>query len=89
MGAHSAGSLDATRVTVELLQNLGLDFEEEKEKAQSVNFKPANLGISKLSVDYSVKHRQMVTRNVVGRLKGSSHAAEPVLYNAAASHAMS
>jgi Zn-dependent M28 family amino/carboxypeptidase len=69
-------------VAVELFKSAGLNFEVEKKRAQSADFKPVVLGAAQLSVDYAVKHHQMVTKNVIGRLEGSGHAGESVLYSA-------
>jgi Zn-dependent M28 family amino/carboxypeptidase len=69
-------------VAVDLFRRVGLDFEAEKKKAQSASFKPVPLGNATLSADYSVKQVRVVSKNVVGRLEGTSHPAETIIYTA-------
>ena len=69
-------------IVVDLFRRVGLDFEAEKKKAQAASFRPVPLGNATLSVEYSVKHAQVVSKNVVGRLEGTTHPDETVIYTA-------
>ena len=59
----------------------GLDFEAEKKKAQSRDFKPAPLKAS-FSADYDVNAEVITSHNVAGVLPGTKHADEFVVYSA-------
>jgi Zn-dependent M28 family amino/carboxypeptidase len=69
-------------VAVDLFKRAGFNFEAEKKKAQSQDFKPVPLGSATLSVDYAVKQTRLTSSNVVGLLKGTGHPDEVVIYSA-------
>jgi Zn-dependent M28 family amino/carboxypeptidase len=69
-------------VAVDLFRGAGLDFEAEKKKAQSPDFKPVPLGNAKLSLDYTAEHSQIISKNVVGRIAGTTHPEETIIYTA-------
>ena len=69
-------------VAVEMFRAAGLDFEAEKKKAQSADFRPVVIKDTSLSADYRVKHAQVISKNVVAMKKGSTHADEFVFYTA-------
>jgi len=69
-------------VAVEMFRAAGLDFEAEKKKAQSADFKPVTLKDATFSAQCAVKHTEVVSHNVVGIVKGSKHPDETVIYTA-------
>jgi Zn-dependent M28 family amino/carboxypeptidase len=69
-------------VTVDLFRAAGQDFEAAKHAAQSRDFRPVPLGDATFSASYAVRHATIRSRNVLGRLPGSSHADETILYTA-------
>ncbi|CAN5255397.1 M28 family metallopeptidase [soil metagenome] len=69
-------------VAVELLRAAGHDFEALKQQAQTRGFQPVTLGNATFSAEYSVRRSTIRTRNVLGRLPGSTHPDETILYGA-------
>jgi Zn-dependent M28 family amino/carboxypeptidase len=69
-------------VAVDLFKRAGLNFETEKKKAQSADFKPIPIGNATLSVDYAVKQAKVTSNNVVGIVKGTGHPNETLIYAA-------
>ena len=69
-------------VAVALFKAAGLDFDTEKAKAQTEGFKPVELKGDSFSADYDVKTSVITSHNVVGKLVGTKHPAEAVLYGA-------
>lgn len=69
-------------LAVSLFQRAGLDFEAEKKKAQTAQFKPVPLGDATLSAAFGVKRDQVVTHNVIGKLEGTERPDETVIYSA-------
>lgn len=69
-------------VAVELFKAAGLDFEAEKKRAQTEGFKPVELKGAGFSADYAVKTAVITSHNVVGKLVGTKHPDEAVLYGA-------
>ena len=65
-----------------LFQRAGLDFEQAKQRAQQRDFAPIALGDARLSVDFKLKRERVVTHNVVGKLTGSQHPDETVIFSA-------
>ena len=65
-----------------LLQKAGLGFDELKVQARERNFHPAELKGVTLDVSFNVKREQVVSKNIVALLPGTSHADEWVLYTA-------
>ncbi len=68
-------------VAVALFEQAGLDFEEQKRKAQQTDFQPVVLGDAMLSADFALEHERVVTRNVVGKLTGGTFPDETVIYS--------
>lgn len=69
-------------LAVSLFERAGLDFETEKRRAQTAAFVPVPLGDATLSAAFAVKRDRVVTRNVIGRLEGTEHPDETVIYSA-------
>jgi len=69
-------------LAVQLFADAGLDFEQLKAAAQTRQFRPVELGGQTFSADYAVNRRQIVSHNVVGRIEGSTHPEETVVYSA-------
>jgi len=65
-----------------IFADAGLDFEAEKRKAMRADFQPVALDNAHLSVDFKLKREQVVTRNVVAKLPGATHADEAVIFSA-------
>ncbi len=69
-------------VTVELFRAAGHDFEALKRQAQTREFRPVPLGDATFSASYAVRRATIQSRNVIGRLAGSTHPDETILYGA-------
>lgn len=69
-------------IAIDLFRNAGLDFEAEKKRAQRDDFTPVALPNSTFSLAYEVKHAQVVSKNVVARLAGTTRPNETVIYAA-------
>ena len=69
-------------VAVELFRAAGLDFEALKRQAQSRDFRPVPLPGATFSASYRVRQATIRSKNVLGRLPGSAHADETILYGA-------
>ncbi|HJQ64936.1 MAG TPA: M28 family metallopeptidase, partial [Gemmatimonadales bacterium] len=69
-------------VTVELFRAAGQDFEALKRQAQTREFRPVPLGDATFSASYAVRRATIRSRNVIGRLAGSTHPDETILYAA-------
>ena len=68
-------------LAVKLFADSGLDFDAMKKAAQGRDFKPVPLKAT-LSADYGVDAAQIVSHNVVGRIPGTTHPDETVVYSA-------
>ncbi len=66
---------------VAMFKAAGLDFEAQKQFAQSRDFKPVPLGAN-FSARYAVKAEVITSRNIVGRLNGKSRPDEYVIHSA-------
>ena len=69
-------------LAVSLFKRAGLDFEAEKKRAQTRDFRPVPLGDATLSAAFNVRRDEVVTRNVVGRIEGAQRPDETVIYSA-------
>jgi len=69
-------------VAVDLFKRAGLDFDALKKQAQTREFKPAVLKDVTFSAHYAVNSGVITSQNVVGRVDGTSHKDEAVLYSA-------
>ena len=65
-----------------IFADAGLDFDAEKRKAMTRDFKPVALDNARLSVDLALKREPVVTHNVVAKLPGAAHADEAVIFSA-------
>jgi Zn-dependent M28 family amino/carboxypeptidase len=68
-------------LAVGLFKAAGMDFDAVKKAAQRRDFRPVALG-STLSAHYDVKTETIVSKNVLGRLPGTKHPGETVIYSA-------
>jgi Zn-dependent M28 family amino/carboxypeptidase len=69
-------------VTVALFKQVGLDFEALKKLAQTRDFKPVPLPGTTLTVSGRVSHQVIVSKNVLGRLPGSTKPDETLIFTA-------
>jgi Zn-dependent M28 family amino/carboxypeptidase len=69
-------------VTVALFKQVGLDFEALKKLAQTRDFKPVPLPGTTLDVSGHVSHQVVVSKNVLGRLPGSTKPDETLIFTA-------
>jgi Zn-dependent M28 family amino/carboxypeptidase len=67
---------------VKLLSAAGLSFDSLKKAAQTRDFKPVTLNGATFSANYKVKQQTIRSKNVLGRLPGSTHPSETILYGA-------
>jgi len=67
-------------VAVELLRAAGQDFEALKRQAQTREFRPVTLNGATFSARYGVRSATIRSRNVLGRLPGSTRPNETILY---------
>ncbi|MGR4866670.1 M28 family metallopeptidase [Caulobacter sp. LARHSG274] len=67
---------------VGLFKAAGLDFDALKQQAQSRDFKPVELKGVTFSANYGVDHAVIVSKNIAGRIKGTVHPDETVIYSA-------
>ena len=66
----------------ELLERAGLDYDRLKNQAQQADFTPVELSGVTLSVDFGQSADQVVSRNVLARLPGTTRPDETVIYSA-------
>jgi Zn-dependent M28 family amino/carboxypeptidase len=67
---------------VDLFKRAGLDFDALKKQAQTRDFKPVELKGESLSAKYTVDAKVITSHNIVGRIEGSKHPGETVIYSA-------
>jgi Zn-dependent M28 family amino/carboxypeptidase len=67
-------------VAVELMRAAGQDFEALKRRAQSREFRPVTLNGATFSASYGVRRSNIRSRNVLGRIPGSTRPNETILY---------
>ncbi len=67
---------------VRLFQAVGQDFEALKKRAQTREFRPVPLGNATFSANYEVRRQTIKSMNVLGRLPGTTHPDETILYGA-------
>jgi Zn-dependent M28 family amino/carboxypeptidase len=81
--AHAPMESWIQRDTVaDLFTRAGLDFDKAKQQAQGRDFKPVELKGLSMSAHYAVDAQVIKSKNVVGRLDGSEHADQYVIYSA-------
>ncbi|HET8897619.1 MAG TPA: M28 family metallopeptidase, partial [Rhodanobacteraceae bacterium] len=69
-------------LAVSLFQRAGLDFDALKKQAQTRDFQPVTLKGETLSARYDVDVSHITTQNVAGRVVGSTHPDETVVFTA-------
>ena len=69
-------------VAAGLFQRAGLDLEAMKRAARQADFKPVELPGARFSADYPLSHTRSDSHNVIGRLPGTVHPDESILYGA-------
>jgi Zn-dependent M28 family amino/carboxypeptidase len=67
---------------VDLFRKSGVDFDALKKEAQTRAFKPVELKGATFSADYAVDTKVITSHNVVGRVEGTKHPDETILYSA-------
>jgi Zn-dependent M28 family amino/carboxypeptidase len=65
-----------------LFQASGLDLEAEKVHARSAAFRPVVLKGDSFSADYAVDHQKIISHNVLGKVEGTLHPDQTILYTA-------
>ena len=68
--------------TVRLLSAVGQNFDALKKLAQTREFKPVTLAGATFSASYQVKQATIQSKNVLGRVPGTTHPGETILYGA-------
>jgi Zn-dependent M28 family amino/carboxypeptidase len=69
-------------IAVELFKAAGLNFDAEKQRAQTLAFRPILLRNTSFSADFAVDSSTIVSHNIVGKLTGTRYPEEAVLYSA-------
>ncbi len=72
----------ARDVAVELFAKAGLDFEAQKASARTAAFRPVPLSGATFAADVPVRHEEVVSHNVIGKLTGRARPAETVMFSA-------
>ena len=67
---------------VAMTKAAGLDFEALKKQAQTRDFRPVELKGVTFSTDYKIDARQVISKNVVGKVVGKTAPNEHVVYSA-------
>jgi Zn-dependent M28 family amino/carboxypeptidase len=67
---------------VRLLKAAGQDFDALKARAQTREFTPVTLSGATFSANYQVKRQTIHSKNVLGRLPGTAHPDETILFGA-------
>jgi Zn-dependent M28 family amino/carboxypeptidase len=69
-------------LAVELFKASGLDFETEKVRARTADFRPVELKGASFSADYKNSFKALKSRNVLAKLPGAKRPDESILYAA-------
>lgn len=67
---------------VDLFKKSGVDFDALKKAAQTREFKPVELNGATFSADYAVDTKVITSHNIVGRIEGTKHPDETIIYSA-------
>ncbi|MET0332404.1 MAG: M28 family metallopeptidase [Dyella sp.] len=67
---------------VAMFKDAGLDFEALKKQAQTHDFKPVTLKGESFSASFKVDSKVITSHNIVGRIDGSKHPDQTVIYSA-------
>ncbi len=65
-----------------LLSAVGEDFEALKKRAQTRDFRPVTLNSATFSASYAISRKTIISRNVLGRIPGTTHPNETILFGA-------
>lgn len=65
----------------DLFKRAGVDFDKQKKLAQTRDFKPVELKGVSLSATYDVDQEVITSQNVAGRIEGSKHPDETIIYS--------
>ena len=65
-----------------LMSAAGLDYATLKAQAQTADFRPVALDGVTMSMDFGLKYERLTTRNVAGRLTGTTRPNETVMFGA-------
>ncbi len=65
-----------------MLKSAGLDLDTLKQAARQADFKPVPITGATFSASYGVKVESVITNNVIGKIPGTTHANETLLYSA-------
>jgi len=68
-------------LAVQMFKHAGLDFDALKKQAQSRDFKPVALEGETFSASLKAKTEVITSHNIVGRIEGSKHPDETVIYS--------
>ena len=69
-------------VAARLMAAAGLDYATLKAQAQTADFHPVTLNGVTLSLDFGLKYERLTTRNVAGKLTGTTRPDETVMFGA-------
>ncbi|WP_426689069.1 M28 family metallopeptidase [Rhodanobacter ginsengiterrae] len=69
-------------LAVQMFRHAGLDFDTLKKQAQTRDFQPVALKGASLSANFKVDSQVITSHNIVGRIEGSRHPDETVIYSA-------
>jgi Zn-dependent M28 family amino/carboxypeptidase len=69
-------------LAVDMFKRAGLDFEALKKQAQTREFKPVTLKGESFSANFKVDSKVITSHNIVGRIEGSKHPEQTVIYSA-------
>ncbi|MEY2160294.1 M28 family metallopeptidase [Rhodanobacter denitrificans] len=69
-------------LAVAMFKHAGLDFDALKKQAQTRAFKPVTLKGESLSASFKVDKSVITSHNIVGRIEGSKHPEQTVIYSA-------
>ncbi|HWL39205.1 MAG TPA: M28 family metallopeptidase, partial [Gemmatimonadaceae bacterium] len=67
---------------VRIFNAAGQDFDALKRHAQTREFRPVPLGNATFSASYQVRRQSIRSKNILGRLAGTTHPDETILYGA-------
>ena len=69
-------------LAVDMFKRAGLDFDALKKQAQTRDFKPVTLKGESFSANFKVDSKVITSHNIVGRIDGSKHPEQTVIYSA-------
>ena len=69
-------------VAARLLNAAGLNYDSLKKSAQTRDFRPVVLSNTTFSANYQVRQSTIRSKNVIGRIPGTTHPSETILYGA-------